>query len=90
MTAEVSPTTTGEIMLAEPDHRGAGLARALGARRVKRGGVRYFLPPEKADQWRALYSAGYHAVKRGPDWRFTRSLRPLDLYAALSQAKEGV
>lgn len=88
MTIATSPTTTAESVLIEPDHRGAGLARALGARRVKRGGVRYFLAPAKAEQWRSLYDAGYHAVRRGADWRFTRTRRPLDLYAALEEVRE--
>ncbi len=88
MTIAASDTTTHEVILTEPDHRGASLAKALGARRVKRGGVRYFLDPRKGEQWRELYDGGFYALKRGTDWRFTRTLRPLDLYAALEAARE--
>lgn len=86
MTLAPSETTTAEITLVEPDHRGGRLARALGARRVKRGGVRYFLIPQKADQWRRLYDGGWHAVRRQGAWVFTQTLVPLPLYKALERA----
>lgn len=89
MTLAPSETTTAETVLVEPDHRGSGLAKALGARRVKRGGVRYFMVPAKAEQFRLLYAGGWHALRKNKEWVFTQTITPLSLYGALERIREG-
>ncbi len=72
----------GSVQLSQPNHRAAGLARALGARKAR---GRFFLSTKKAAQFTALYAAGFWATGPG---RFRRDPRALDLYGALAKARE--
>jgi len=84
MTLTPCPSIEGELILEQPNHRAAGLARALGARKLRRlGKVRYFLGPRQAEQFTALYGAGFWFVRRS----FRRDPRGLGLYAALAVAR---
>ena len=81
------PTDHGDVVIHEPDHHASALARALGGRRIRRGGVRYFLTPDKARQFTALYAAGFWPVNRRGAVHFMRDRRPLPLYDALEVSK---
>lgn len=83
----IQPTETGDVVIREPDHQGSALAKALGARRIKRGGVRYFLPPDKGRQFAALHKGGFWPVRRSGAWHFTRDPKPRALYEALRECK---
>ncbi len=71
----------GSVQISQPNHRAAGLARALGARKAR---GRFFLSTKKAAQFTALYQAGFWATGPG---RFRRDPRALDLYGALAVAR---
>ncbi len=71
----------GSVQLSQPNHRAAGLARALGARKAR---GRFFLSTKKAAQFTALYAAGFWATGPG---RFRRDPRALDLYGALAVSR---
>lgn len=86
----LTPSPTGDLGLDQPNHRAAGLALALGARKMRRNGkVRYFLGPRKAEQFAALYAAGFWALRRGATVSFKRDPRGLHLYAALAVCRNG-
>ena len=84
----IQPTEYGDMVIREPDHQGSMLARALGARRIKRGGVRYFLPPDKARQFAALHRAGFWPLRRAGALAFSRDPKPRALYDALAECKK--
>lgn len=83
----IQPTDYGDVVIHEPDHQASALAKALGGRRIKRGGVRYFLAPDKARQFTALYAAGFWPLRRGGAWAFSRDPKPRALYDALKECK---
>jgi hypothetical protein len=76
------------MVIHEPDHHASALARALGGRRIRRGGVRYFLPPDKARQFTALYNAGFWPVRRQGALMFSRDPKPKALYDALAASRQ--
>lgn len=82
-----SPTDYGEVVIHEPDHQASALAKALGGRRIRRGGVRYFLAPEKARQFSVLHAAGFWPVRRKGAIMFSRDPQPKPLYDALRECK---
>ena len=83
----IQPTDYGDMVIHDVDNLGFALAKALGARRIKRGGVRYFLPPDKARQFAALHASGFWPMRRAGAWAFTRDPRPRALYDALRACK---
>lgn len=86
----IQPTDFGDFVIREPDHHASALARALGGRRIRRGGVRYFMAPDKARQFAALHAAGFWPVRRAGAVMFTRDPRPKALYDALRVCKESL
>jgi hypothetical protein len=77
-----------ELMMTTTCHRAGGLARAL-AKRVAQthmGPWRYYFSPTNAAKFRALLEGGWHAVKYGRSWRYTRDPRPIGLAKALREA----
>ena len=84
----IQPTEYGDVVIRDVDDLGSALARALGARRVNRGGgVKYFLKPDKARQFTALHAAGFRPLRRNRETVFTRDPRPRALYDALRVCK---
>lgn len=91
MTLQPCESRPSEMVLEQPNHRAAGIARALGARKLRRlGKVRYFLNARQAAQFSALYAAGFWAVRGGAATVFKRDPNGLDLYSALSVCREPV
>lgn len=89
MTLSPSPHLAAETVLDAPDHRAAALCRALGCRRSRHHGrQRFFLMPAKVEQFKSLYAAGFHPIRRGSVLMFRRDPKALDLYAALRVARE--
>lgn len=82
-----NPSSSGETVILDPDRRASALCRVLGGRRVRRGGVRYFMPSRAAEQFAALYAAGYWPVNRRGCVAFMRDPTPLGLYDALVVAR---
>jgi hypothetical protein len=78
---------TGEVMLTTPCHRGAKLATALCRRISRTTPWRYFLSEKDGQRWLILMDGGYHAVRRGKGWRYTRDPKPVGLYQALREAR---
>lgn len=85
----LSTTENGDTLrLSDCDKRGAALARSLGARKMRRGGVlAYYLPGRRGAQFSALYAAGFWPCRRGGLVTYRRDPRPLNLYGALAVAR---
>lgn len=84
----LSTTENNELRLSDCDHRGAALARSLGARKMRRGGVlAFYLPGRRGEQFTLLYNAGFHACRRGGRVQYRRDPKPLHLYDALAVAR---
>ena len=77
-------TRPGEIILKDTDRRAAGIAHFLGARKARGS---YFLGGRQADQFKLLYAAGFHVVRRGGIKLLQRDPVALSLYRALAVAR---
>ena len=79
-----NPLREGEFILEFPDHgpshqRECSLARALGARCIRKPRLRFFLTGAAAQAFEELNAAGFWAFCRAGEWRFRRDPKPLGL-----------
>lgn len=82
-----NPLREGEFILEFADHglshqRECSLARALGARCIRKPRLRFFFTEAAARAYEELNAAGFWALRRAGEWRFRRDPKPLELAEA--------